>query len=724
MTVPYTFGTATTSIPLSNLDANFNTPITLGNTSIYLGNTTTTIGNLTLTNVTISSGTANITSNITYTTANAVVYTNSSSVGITSSALTFNGTTLTANTIGAFTLGGTIAGGGNQINNVIIGTTTPLAGSFTTLSATGVATFSAGTVSLPAITTTGDTNTGIYFPAADTIAFTEGGAESMRITSAGIVDIGGTSGGSVGELLVVEGANSAGHRAARINNTGTTNGYSTLWMGSANDGLIRGGSTAGSFTDQLLLLTSGSIPISFYTANTERMRISSTGSVGIGTSSPTSKLHVVGGETRGVGTGFFYSGYRADGTTRQFYLGGSDTEFYINVDQAVPMILTTSGTERMRIDSTGVIGIGITTAGSNAGVFSQLQIGGTSTANSRTILYGQKNASAGGIISNGYYDASNNLVYSQTYGVSQLYLNNGTFIFSYAASGTAGTNVTVTEAMRLDASGKVQIGQTTPYTTDSYLTVANTNTGNMGLAINNQYNGASASAQIVLGAYGGDWFIRGGSNTNNSGALQFLRNTTNVMNIDSSGRLLVGLSSNSASANGSIFQVSSSPATWCSYFENSQATAGNCFGLQIKYQNAAPNGTGNEMIYCVDNTALRMAVRSNGGIANYSANDVNLSDKRTKTDIENAGGYLAKICAIPVRTFKYKNQTDDLLNLGVIAQEVEAVAPELVDVTGFGETPEDGIPLKAIYQTDLQYALMKALQELKAEFDAYKSTHP
>jgi hypothetical protein len=41
------------------------------------------------------------------------------------------------------------------------------------ISATGVATFSAGTAALPAITTTGDTNTGIFFPAADTIAFTE-----------------------------------------------------------------------------------------------------------------------------------------------------------------------------------------------------------------------------------------------------------------------------------------------------------------------------------------------------------------------------------------------------------------------------------------------------------------------------------------------------------------------------------------------------------------------
>jgi len=41
----------------------------------------------------------------------------------------------------------------------------------------------AGTASLPVITTTGDVNTGIFFPAADTIAFSGGGAESMRLDS-------------------------------------------------------------------------------------------------------------------------------------------------------------------------------------------------------------------------------------------------------------------------------------------------------------------------------------------------------------------------------------------------------------------------------------------------------------------------------------------------------------------------------------------------------------
>jgi hypothetical protein len=60
----------------------------------------------------------------------------------------------------------------------------------------------AGTASLPALTTTGDVNTGIFFPAADTIAFAEGGAEAMRINSSGNVGIGTTSPGQ--RLQVVD----------------------------------------------------------------------------------------------------------------------------------------------------------------------------------------------------------------------------------------------------------------------------------------------------------------------------------------------------------------------------------------------------------------------------------------------------------------------------------------------------------------------------------------
>lgn len=107
MTVPYTFATATTAIPLSNLDANFATAVTLGNTAMYLGNTTTSVGNLTLTNVTISSGnvTANIAANtaLTNPTITNYVETLYSATGNTSVTLS-NGTLQKITTSGATTI--------------------------------------------------------------------------------------------------------------------------------------------------------------------------------------------------------------------------------------------------------------------------------------------------------------------------------------------------------------------------------------------------------------------------------------------------------------------------------------------------------------------------------------------------------------------------------------------------------------------------------------------
>ena len=101
-----------------------------------------------------------------------------------------------ASTIAAGTTSGTaLAMAGDTSGNLDLksGTTTILALTATgiavtgTLSASGVTTNAAGSAALPSITTTGDTDTGVWFPAANTLAASTAGAERMRIDSSGRV---------------------------------------------------------------------------------------------------------------------------------------------------------------------------------------------------------------------------------------------------------------------------------------------------------------------------------------------------------------------------------------------------------------------------------------------------------------------------------------------------------------------------------------------------------
>jgi hypothetical protein len=83
-------------------------------------------------------------------------------------------------------------------------------------SVNGVASFGDGTALLPSIANFGDLNTGMWFPAADTIAFSEGGAEAMRINSSGAMLLGTTTAGSAsaGDLVVNGGVFLGGSAAA------------------------------------------------------------------------------------------------------------------------------------------------------------------------------------------------------------------------------------------------------------------------------------------------------------------------------------------------------------------------------------------------------------------------------------------------------------------------------------------------------------------------------
>ena len=166
------------------------------------------------------------------------------------------------------------------------------------------------------------------------------------------------------------------------------------------------------------------------------------------------------------------------------------------------------------------------------------------------------------------------------------------------------------------------------------------------------------------------------------------------------------------------FGVLSSGTNQMVYFRNSNATTP--AGIIVNYSVATPNNTGSEFFFGNDPAQTRVTLRSNGGIANYSANNVNLSDRREKTNFAPAKSYLDVICAIPVQTFNYIDQNfeeDGGLTLGVVAQDVQAVAPELVSESDWSPEKDGSKVRLSIYQTDLQYALMKCIQEMKTIID-------
>jgi hypothetical protein len=125
------------------------------------------------------------------------------------------------------------------------------------LATTLTVTHALGSASTPSITFTGDTNTGIFSPTADTIAFAEGGAEIARFDSSGNLGVGTDSPAfASGTGLEVQ---RSGDATVRVERTGATNSAGEFV---ASSGLVKIGATSGS-------------PLVFITDNTERLRIPS-----------------------------------------------------------------------------------------------------------------------------------------------------------------------------------------------------------------------------------------------------------------------------------------------------------------------------------------------------------------------------------------------------------------------------------------------------------------
>jgi hypothetical protein len=249
------------------------------------------------------------------------------------------------------------AGTGTSVGlNVGSGKTLAVAG---TLTVTGSATveFADGTAASPSITNDGDTNTGIFFPAADTIAFSEGGVESMRIDASGNMGLGvtpsawgsskGLQVGTLTSLADISGVSLFGcnyyyngpnniaigtSAASRYYQTSGEHYWQTAGAGSAGRTL--------SFTTAMTLDASGNLLLG---TTTSALSSSGRGVLEInGASSAVSALKV------------------GNAVKAEFFTDGTD--LYILNDVNGAMRLYTNSIERARITSGGDLLVGLTSA--------------------------------------------------------------------------------------------------------------------------------------------------------------------------------------------------------------------------------------------------------------------------------------------------------------------------------------------------------------------------
>jgi hypothetical protein len=232
---------------------------------------------------------------------------------------------------------------GTKPANQVIDSTLIADGTVTTADiASGVTiNFADGSASTPSITNDGDTNTGIFFPAADTIAFAEGGAEIARFNSSGNLGIGTASPQRKVSIVGVDGSTGLTEGNSRtslfLDNAGAN--YLSIYTSTeANGGIFfsdngtnNGGMVYETSADALYFIANGS----------QRVRIDSSGNVLFGTTSTNTGNGAVMFRQSGTGT------YWVNATST----GGSWEHWSFRIGTTQVGAITTSGSNTSYVTS-------------------------------------------------------------------------------------------------------------------------------------------------------------------------------------------------------------------------------------------------------------------------------------------------------------------------------------------------------------------------------------
>ena len=276
----------------------------------------------------------------------------------------------------------------------------------------------------------------------------------------------------------------------------------------------------------------------FIAAGSEQMRLTSTG-LGIGTSSPATKLQVTGDA---YVTGKIFAETGSASVPTFTFFGWTGTGIWN--PSGTSLGFSTNSTEKMRLDTSGNLGLGVTP--SAWGTYKAFQISGGYSVMAVT---GNDYWS----MSNAFYDGSA-FKYIANGFATAYETSSGRHSWRTAPSGTAGNAISFTQAMTLDAGGNLGVGTTSPtFKLDVSFPVSGSG---------NQYNGlvitdSTAAKAIRLARTGAGWTY-GGAAANggllyadspisifadSANYINFITNTTERARITSGGVLAVGTTS-------------------------------------------------------------------------------------------------------------------------------------------------------------------------------------
>jgi hypothetical protein len=578
-----------------------------------------------------------------------------------------------------------------------------------------------GTAALPGLAFDNDPNTGVYSPGADQVAISTNGVGRLFVDSSGRVGIGAAPDYAfdVSGTITTRNSDSAAFDALQFYATGMA-ANNKFWRAqiTTTDQNWQTVDDAYSVGNTWLKATRNGNQvetISFFTGTSgtsERLRITSDGKLGVGTSSPSSRLSVQGDGTsaRTVeivnpsatnGAHLYLGDSQADASIRTVPVSGVGTNlaFYVN----------SSSTERMRIDNLGRVGIGSNSPQANLVVSN----GGEAGLEINPIGYDS------GPILQAFNRSTSAYVPINMYS-------------SYVAFNTGTSAV---ERARIDSSGRLLVGTSSArsrwYNTGEgvatpLVQLDGTSFSSSSISIaRNDSSIASEAPRFLLGrsrgATAGSFTVvqsgdeLGSLSFQGADGAEFVEAALIKAEVDGTpgandmpGRLVFSTTADGASSPTERMRISQDG--WVSTYStgviafsvSSSAAAGTSDYLYIgRYgATAVQGGTTSYLVF------------TNGNVQNTNNSYAAISDIKLKENIVDANSQWADLKALQVRNYNFKEgQTHT--QIGLIAQEVELVSPGLVSESP--DRDEDGNDLgtvtKSVNYSVLYMKAVKALQE-------------